>query len=327
MFEKLGSYDFTSGAIEEAGEIKQAAFDVLKSRVGRCLNDKYGILGKILLTANPKKNFIYSEFYIPWKNRKLPKTHAFIQSFVTDNPYIEKEYIQNLREISNKIRRDRLLHGMFEYDLEGNSLIKPNAVEDLFVLREHVRTGINYITADIARFGSDRTAIILWDGYMVEQIWLLDQSSITDTANLIQDIQDRYLIPSVHVVADEEGLGGGVVDLAGCMGFVGGSRPIPTIEGRENLVSLKDQCYFKLADLINARKISINPDNAHLKEQITEELEITCRIRNPDSDGKLSVVRKDQVKEALGRSPDLADAMMMRVYLDILIPVGAVRVV
>jgi len=39
------------------------------------------------------------------------------------------------------------------------------------------------------------------------------------------------------------------------------------------------------------------------------------------------VVRKDQVKEALGRSPDLADAMMMRVYIDIMIPVGAVRVV
>jgi len=36
-----------------------------------------------------------------------------------------------------------------------------------------------------------------------------------------------------------------------------------------------------------------------------------------DSDGKLRILGKDKVKEGLGRSPDFADAMMMRMVLEL----------
>jgi hypothetical protein len=43
-----------------------------------------------------------------------------------------------------------------------------------------------------------------------------------------------------------------------------------------------------------------------------------------DSDGKLVVLGKDKVKEGLGRSPDLADALMMRMVLELRAdPVGS----
>ena len=48
---------------------------------------------------------------------------------------------------------------------------------------------------------------------------------------------------------------------------------------------------------------------------ITEELE---QIKSDNKDGqKLSVINKDSVKQAIGRSPDYRDMLLMREYFDL----------
>jgi hypothetical protein len=37
-----------------------------------------------------------------------------------------------------------------------------------------------------------------------------------------------------------------------------------------------------------------------------------------DKDGKLKIVPKDEVREALGRSPDTGDTFLMRMYFELL---------
>ena len=90
MFERLGSKEFTGGWIEEAGEVHYMAYEVLKSRIGRHLNEEYGLEAKMLITCNPKKNWLYKHFYKPHIDGTLPKDCAFVQALVYDNPFIAR---------------------------------------------------------------------------------------------------------------------------------------------------------------------------------------------------------------------------------------------
>ena len=61
----------------------------------------------------------------------------------------------------------------------------------------------------------------------------------------------------------------------------------------------------------------MNAENSvKIKKELTEELEWVQR-HNADKDGKLAVLPKDKVKEHLGRSPDISDALMMRMWFEL----------
>jgi len=162
LFERFGSMEFTDGWIEEAGEVAFGAYDVLKSRVGRCLNDHFKIKAKILLTANPNKGWLYEHFYKRNKVGELPPELKYIQALVGDNNYIEDQYQEQLEKISDPIMRQRLLYGEWEYE-QGDGLMSFDAILDIFknVVEDE---GKRYITADVARYGSDRAPIWLWKG-------------------------------------------------------------------------------------------------------------------------------------------------------------------
>jgi polyribonucleotide nucleotidyltransferase len=51
------------------------------------------------------------------------------------------------------------------------------------------------------------------------------------------------------------------------------------------------------------------------KEELIEELE-QIKQKNPDKDNKLSIIPKDEIKDTLGHSPDIADMMMMRMFFE-----------
>ena len=164
MYERLGSKEFTGGWIEEAGQVHYLAFEVLKTRIGRHLNDVYGISGKILITCNPKKNWLYREFYKPWKEGRLEAPYAFIQALVQDNPYATEDYIDTLRNTRDKVTKERLYYGNWEYDNDPTALCDYDAICDLFA-NEHVKPiGLSTGAADLAVKGRDRFVGGHWVG-------------------------------------------------------------------------------------------------------------------------------------------------------------------
>ena len=307
-FDSLGSLEITGAFIDEANQITEKAKNIVASRI-RYKLDKYNLIPKMLMTCNPSKNWTYTQYYKPAKESKLKTHRKFIQSLVDDNKYISKFYKTQLDTL-DELTKQRLLFGNWEYDATKDSLIQYDAILNLFESKGI--EGIKYITCDVARFGSDRTVIMLWKGLHITKIVSVLKSAINEVVEQIRNLQQQEAVSLNNIIVDEDGVGGGVKDYMRCKGFVNNSRPIKA----ENYQNLKTQCYYKLADLINKGQIGITCKDITVKNYIIEELE-QVRMKDADKDTKLRIIPKDQVSDIIGRSPDYSDAMAMRMFYEI----------
>jgi phage terminase large subunit len=315
FFDSLGSLEITDAFIDEAPQITDRAKNIVKSRI-RYKLEEFNLIPKLLMSGNPSKNWAYYDFYLPSKQGGLRKDRKFIQALVTDNPYISPHYIESLRGLDDN-SRERLLNGNWEYDDDPSALISYEKILDCFTNDFESLKGGKYITCDVARFGSDKTVIGLWDGYRVS-LSVYSHLSIPETAQKIRELQTKEGVPNSQTIADEDGVGGGVVDILKCKGFVNNSRPHlnPVTGLDDNYANLKSQCYFRLAERINDSGIYIDCKDVNLKQKIIQELE-QVKQYNMDKDGKRQILPKDKVKETIGRSPDFSDTLMMREYFEL----------
>ena len=344
-FDNLGSLEITSYFIDECNQLNIKAKEILNSRVRYKLSEfdfdgtltstlevaerneenvpiawyrsdgsiTKGLIPKGLMTCNPAKNWVYTDFYKPSKDGTLPTRRKFIQALATDNPNISPHYIANLKTLP-KNSQERLLYGNWEYDDDPSRLMDIEAITDIFT-NNFVDEGVGYITADIARLGQDRTVICVWFGFKCIKIVTIDKSTLDEVAKIIEALRLKYNIRKSHTIVDEDGLGGGVKDMLKCKGFINNSRAIK-IKGKDvNFANIKAQCYFKLADFVNDGLLYIECNEVE-KDLISAELEVV-KMRNLDKDTKLNILDKATVKSLIGRSPDFSDAIMMRMYFEL----------
>jgi phage terminase large subunit len=306
-FDSLGSLELTFACIDEANQVSEKAKNILSSRL-RYKLDEYKLIPKLYMSCNPSKGWVYN-IYKDSRDGVLSPHKKFIQALVSDNKHISIHYTEQLSKL-DEISKERLLKGNWEYDDSTDSLIDYDAIVNLF--SNVVPTGDKYITADIARYGKDKTVIYYWNGLQVNNIYILDMSSMVDVADKIREIQIREGVHLSNILVDEDGVGGGAKDILRCKGFINNAK---AIRG-ENYQNLKTQCSYKLAELINKGQIGISTNNIKVKEHIIQELEQIRRV-NIDKDSKLAILSKDKIKDLIGRSPDYSDALMMRCYYEL----------
>ena len=307
-FDSLGSLEITGAFIDEANQITEKAKNVVASRL-RYKLDENGLIPKMLMTCNPAKNWVYSEYYRPAQDNTIKHYRKFIQSLVIDNNYISKHYETQLSQL-DELSKQRLLFGNWEYDATADSLIDYNSIMSMF--SQKGIEGDKYITCDVARFGSDKTVIMLWQGLHIRYIRTILKSAVNEVVDEIKKLQQENGVNLRNIIVDEDGVGGGVKDYLRCQGFTNNAR---ALKG-ENYQNLKTQCYYKLADQINKGQIGVSCSDVNVKNYITEELE-QVRTKDADKDNKLQIIPKDTVKAILGRSPDYADALAMRMFYEI----------
>jgi phage terminase large subunit len=312
-FDSLGSLEITGAFIDECNQISFKAWQIVTSRIRYKLNE-YNLTPKILGTCNPAKNWTYSKFYIPTAAGTINETRKFIQSLPTDNPNLPPSYLDSLLALDENSKQ-RLYYGNWEFDNDPARLIDFDKIQNIFT-NDFVDSGDMYISADIARYGSDKMVILVWSGFRVIEIFTLDKSSITETAEAIKSLMNKHRVPLSNVVADEDGVGGGVVDIVRCKGFVNNSKALKEENNNVEYQNLKTQCYYKLAELIQCNKLFIDCSNADTQDVITKELEQVKRDKI-DQDGKLRILPKEKVKELIGHSPDYSDALAMRFYFEL----------
>lgn len=345
LFDRFGSHEYTRGGIDEMSECPFKAYDVLKSRVGRWKNKELNISSKLAGTLNPSQDWPYRIFYHPYKKAKqsgqlidvnhplvsmqvmvegeaIERTFVFVEALYSDNEYVADEYKFNLATITDPVLRHRLMYADWEFSSAADVLFDAATIADLFtnaVPKSHDL----YMTVDVARSADD---IVLtywrgWDAFRVEVIHTKDRLvPIYETADKIRTGLVQYGIPREHVLVDADGVGGGVFDLVpGVIGFNGGAAPFGVVgekENRERYENLKTQCMYHLAEKARQRQIAVSDTNVEMREQLANDLQQFKR-RDPDKEGKLKAVKKEDMKQALGRSPDVGDTLLMRSYFDL----------
>lgn len=320
-FDSLGSLEITGAFVDEANQITVKARNIVQSRI-RYKLDEYNLIPKCLFSCNPAKNWVYMDFYKQDKEGTLPKHRKFVKALVTDNPFISPHYVENLKKL-DIVSKERLLYGNWEYDDDPSKLFDYDVITDLFtnkVLDKSIEYPKKTVTADIARHGADKTVIMLWKELQVIDIIVIANSDITYVIEKLEEIERKEHIRRSMFIVDEDGVGGGVVDgFKGCRGFLNNGRPIKKNTEDDlkqwNYANLKTQCYFKLAELAKHGKLGISC-SAEIRDAITEELE-QIKQQHIDRDGRIALVPKEKIKELLGRSPDYADALMMRMLFEI----------
>lgn len=320
-FDSLGSIELTGAFIDEASQLTERAYEVIGSRL-RYRLEEYDLEAKLLMTCNPSKNFLYNLFYQPYIKNEIAYFRYFIPATYKDNEYTSTEYIKNLDKLSPDLIA-RLKDGNWDFEATDNQLIKPHQIYNL-PTSVYDNNSQPYLTCDPARFGKDRSVSFIWKGNTVVDCIIFEKTDLQTQINEIKQIILRYKIPNSNIIVDSDGVGGGIADALRARPIVNNSRPI----NKENFSNLKTQLYYKLSEKIDNIRIVENVWNKKIGKDTLGELlaqELTYIRSDSESDNKLSIMKKDRIKELIGRSPDFSDALAYKMLNELSVPLKVAR--
>lgn len=244
-----------------------------------------------------------------------------------DNPHIPKSEIDKAKEEMDGTSYKQEI--LAEYIEDSGSLFKYSALVDMFT-NTISKKPEKYQTIDVADDGSDKTTFGIWDDL---ELYKIEKFERMNTENIIDHIRENnaeHKIPMSQNAVDAIGVGAGVASNSKLDGIVGYKSSYAAIKTDQNPVllpnvhytsgvrlstdyaNLRSQCLFTLAELINNHKIAVRTEDVIIKEAIIEELSHYQDISK--GDGKRLATHKEDIKAIIGRSPDISDLLVMRMY-------------
>ena len=309
-FDRLGSMEFTGGFLEEVAEVSRKGYEIIGSRIRYKLKD-FNLIPKMLIVSNPTKNWVYTDFYVPWKNNNLRRSKKFLQALPTDNPHTSEHYLNSLKNL-NEVDKQRLLFGNFDYDDDDRALCQFNKLLDCFS-NTFVEGGNAYIVADLAMQGRDKFIVSVWDGLRVHFEIIKPKAKGKEIEWDLRDVAEKYHIPRSNIIVDSDGMGNYLESyMEGIVEFHGGN----SADNTEEFKNLKSECAFKLAELINSNQLYVDCTD-EVKNVLLEELGQLKRDNLDKDEMKKHIIKKEEMKDNIGRSPDFLDCLIMRMLPEI----------
>jgi len=315
LYTRFGGLELTAAAVDESNENNLESITILSTRCNWKNNLRYNLSSPILETFNPDKGHVYKRFYVPYRDGIEPSFRKFIPALPSDNPNPAiKKWIEQVSRSGDDITIERLINGNFDYDDNPKLLVQYDAICDLFANDKVEAKGLKYISADLAMSGRDRFVAGYWHGNVCEV--KIDKVKATGKSieyDLKKLIQNKGIYNS-NVVSDADGLGNYLDSYI---------RNIRTFRGNKRAVNSKDfdnlksECAWKLAEMINKREIKIicTPQQ---EEKIKQELSVCLRRDNLTEDTqKKKLIKKPQMIQELGGSPDYFDMLNMKMVFHI----------
>ncbi len=252
----------------------------------------------------------------PAKEGTLRKTRRFVKSLPTDNPHLEKPYLDNLLQ-ADPITVQRLYFGNFEYDDDPATMCDYDAISDLFH-NEHIpEVGMPTCSADIAGKGRDRFVVMSARGNVIRIPVDMTYSPGKTVEEQLKRVMIKDSVPRSFTIVDADGMGSFLESyLNGIKEFHGGFPPFD-----KQFATIKAQCAFKLAELINKRAIRIICTDEQ-RERIMDELGALKQAYIDRDTNRLDIIKKETMKVILGHSPDYLDALIMLMFFRVMATSG-----
>jgi len=162
---------------------------------------------------------------------------------------------------------------------------------------------------DVARYGADQTVLVLATPYLLKELNSYSGLSTMDTTGRVIALAAKHRIPPEHIAVDDTGVGGAVTDRLREQGW-----PIVAV----NAASSSHNAHFanRRAEMYWGLRAAFNPEGSssfalhgHRTDRLCRELsEITYQF---NSQGRIRIDPKDELKQRLGHSPDHADALAL----------------
>jgi phage terminase large subunit len=331
QFSKIKSINATCAMIDESDGVIEGAYIALYSRTGR--HNKNGAPAFILTTCNPNESWVKLRAYNPFKKPKeygkLPADTAVVE-FEPKDSFLGSDYYDRFEDMPLPWKK-RYLWNDWDYGDDDNSVFKYRFMDRCHV--EKYAPALRFTGNDVARTGRDRSVIAMWEGNCLVDIKITkdtdEQVDTADQADMLYQYNTDNVVGAERSIVDGIGVGVGVIDGCRKLGhavksFVAGAKSTKMTTVREKSVNgtvrviqiplynnLRSEAAFVLANDIEKGLVQFYDGCPLLSDFKKEATMHNFEIR----DRQMILESKDKVKERLGHSPDLFDAVVMSYWL------------
>lgn len=280
--------------VDEASAVPEQVFEAAAGSMS-------GHSASTILISNPTRNS--GLFY---------KTHHDLASdwfrmhvSCLNIPLVSSDFVAQIKatygEESNAFR----IRVLGEFALADDDTLIPAELVDGAIGRDISAGGADALVygLDVARFGTDRTALVKRKGNVV-----LDVKSWggLDTMQVVGAIVNEAKLDNPdEICVDTIGLGSGVADRLREMGH--NVRDVNVAESsamNPNANKLRDELWLAVKDWLATKAVRLPADDQLRHELVAPRYSFT-------SSGKVVVESKDSMRKRRMRSPDLADALCL----------------
>lgn len=270
-------------------------------------------------TVNGKeKEFMVGDTFEHEGEMITPRSRTFIPARLDDNVYYAQDgrYKSVLQALPERMKR-QLLYGDFDAaQTDAENQIIPTdwvlAAQERWLQRPRPTTPLTAVGIDPSRGGEDKTAIARRYDNWFDEVVTYDGVDVKDGASLADKARKAITGNPMYINIDVNGIGSSGYDHLKVM--FDSVRPFNAAEGSEyrdrsgklKMRNKRAEMYWRMRDALDPEygdDIALPPGN-----EIVADLCSACYI--PTISG-IKVEEKSDIKERIGRSPDVGEAIMM----------------
>jgi phage terminase large subunit len=280
--------------VDEASAVPESVFEAAAGSMS-------GHSATTILISNPTRNS--GLFYKTHHDLAADWNRMHVSC--VDNPLVAEDFVRQIEATYGRDSNAFRIRVLGEFALGDDDTLIPADLVDSAMNRD-ITVPANepmIYGVDVARYGTDRTALCKRRGNVVIEIKSWGGLDLMQTVGVI--VNEAKMDSPEEICVDTIGLGGGVADRLREMGF--NVRDVNVSEStamNPNAHRLRDELWMAVKEWLTTRAVKLPKDDELRHELVAPRYTF-------QSNGKLLVESKDSMRKRKMRSPDKADSVCL----------------